>query len=89
MNTERTPLSLPFVYFAGHDARSGRAALLLSDCERGGWARADAEGVLSAEAAPTMVRSLAAHHAKFWNSPLIPLWKWLPDMSGARRVRAD
>ena len=92
MATERTPLALPHVYFAANDSRSGCATLLLSDCESesgrdahpaGGRKRADATGPLQGHTAIVVCRALAAHHAHFWGSTLIPLWRWLPDMNGA------
>jgi hypothetical protein len=108
MRTERTPLAIPLLHFAGCDKASGRAALLLEDCEADGRVRADAdvaatsggyesgsdtdgavssappsEQGLSADAAPLLVRALAAHHAHFWNGAPFTLWRWLPEMNGA------
>ena len=86
MKTERTPLALPRVYFSAQDSRSGCATLLLSDCEADGpgsrFRRSDADGPLQPHTAIAVSRMLAAHHAHFWGSTLIPLWRWLPDMNG-------
>lgn len=88
MATERTPLALPRVFFAAQDSRSGCATLLLSDCEADGndspLQRSDAHGPLQPHTAIAICRMLAAHHAQFWASTLIPLWRWLPDMNGAQ-----
>jgi hypothetical protein len=90
MTTERTPLALPRVFVAVQDSRSGCATLLLSDCEADGTAAAghkrlpaDHAGPLQPHVAIAVSRALASHHATFWGSTLIPLWRWLPDMNSA------
>lgn len=97
LRTERTPLGLPTVHFASYDKASGRAALLLEDCEAAGLVRGDSvragpvggddsddqQQGLCADAAPVLVRALAAHHARFWNGAPFALWRWLPEMNGA------
>lgn len=90
MATERTPLALPRVFVAVQDSRSGCATLLLSDCEADGTAAAghkrlpaDHGGTLQPHVAIAVCRALASHHATFWGSTLIPLWRWLPDINSA------
>ncbi len=94
-------LPLPTAHFASYDKPSGRAALLLQDCEREGLVRADAAGTsapdeqdapvahaaLHPDAAPALVRTLAAHHARFWGGAPFALWRWLPNMDGTGEQR--
>jgi hypothetical protein len=52
----------------------------MEDC-LGGAARlapSDWGGALRPAAAPALVRALGRHHAAHWDSPLLPLWSWLP-----------
>ena len=93
MATEKPPLpSAPFAFFAACDKASGRAAVLMEDCEAHGAVRADSpvlggEGdaphALCADAAPALVRALAAQHARFWGGGPFALWRWLPEVNGA------
>jgi hypothetical protein len=94
-------LPLPTAHFASYDKPSGRAALLLQDCEREGLVRADGAGTsapdeqdapvahaaLHPDAAPALVRTLAAHHARFWGGAPFALWRWLPNMDGTGEQR--
>ena len=94
MATEKPPLpSAPFAFFAACDKASGRAAVLMEDCEAHGAVRADAPVLggdadaphaLCADAAPALVRALAAQHARFWGGGPFALWRWLPEVNGAR-----
>ena len=93
MATEKPPLpSAPFAYFAACDKASGRAAVLMEDCEAHGAVRADspvlggdgdAPHALCADAAPALVRALAMQHARFWGGGPFTLWRWLPEVNGA------
>jgi hypothetical protein len=92
MATEKPPIpSAPFAFFAANDKASGRAAVLMEDCEAGGAVRADsavlgggdgAPHALCADAAPALVRALAAQHARFWGGGPFSLWRWLPEING-------
>jgi hypothetical protein len=82
VRTEPTPLGLPRALFAACDARGG-AALLLTDPSGGegvpALARVDGCEALAAGSAASLVRALAQHHARYWQSPVLELWKsWLP-----------
>ena len=97
MATEKPPLpSAPFAFFAACDKASGRAAVLMEDCEAHGAVRADAPVLggdgstphaLCADAAPALVRALAAQHARFWGGGPFALWRWLPEVNGACQKR--
>lgn len=68
MAKEPSPLHLPRLLYGAADA------LLLSDVE------ANAGDTLPADAASSVVRALGQHHASFWASPLLGLWRWLPQL---------
>lgn len=97
---EKPPLrSAPRAHFAACDGASGRAAVLMEDVEASGAVRADSavlgggsqgEGAphaLCADAAPALVRALAAQHACFWGGGPFALWRWLPEVNGATLMR--
>ena len=82
VRSEPTPLSHPLALFAACDAGTGAAALLLTDAEGvPALARADGCEALPADSAASLVRALAHHHARYWESPVLELWRaWLPPL---------
>ncbi len=69
-------LRTPRCYFAAIDMESGHSLLLLEDLAAGragdvmaGCPQSDAERIL---------RQIAAFHARWWGSPQLSRWKWLP-----------
>ncbi len=69
-------LRTPRCYFAAIEPESGESLLLLEDIAggRGGDVLA---GCSTAEA-ELLLREIASLHARWWNSPRLSEWKWLP-----------
>lgn len=69
-------LRTPRCYFAAIDMESGASLLLLEDLSdgRGG----DVLAGCSTADAELLLRRMASFHARWWGSPQLSRWKWLP-----------
>jgi hypothetical protein len=77
----------PRCYFADVDMPSGHSLLLLEDLTdgRGGDVLA---GCTLAEA-ELLLRMIATLHARWWNSPQLPSWRWLPGYDTEPNLATD
>jgi hypothetical protein len=69
-------LRTPRCYYAAIDMESGHALLLLEELTEG--RAGDVMAGCSASDAELLLRQIAGFHARWWRSPQLTRWRWLP-----------